>query len=94
LKNPGVIEAGQKLNLPKIETELTSASTIDKENTDNKITSEKEYVVAKGDNLWKICVENYGDGYKWTEVWQENRSKIYNPSGLEIGMKITLPVIN
>lgn len=89
--NPGKIEVGQKLVLPKVEAKENNVALTNKE---NKITTDTEYTVVKGDNLWEICVNNYGDGYKWTQVWQANKSVLNNPSGLEIGMKLKLPVIN
>jgi len=52
------------------------------------------YEVELGDSLWKIAVRAYGDGYQWVKIWEENKSKIYNPNGLEIGMMISIPQIN
>ena len=49
------------------------------------------YVVEKNDSLWKIAVRTYGDGYQWTKIWQENKSKLNNPNNLEIGMILNLP---
>lgn len=50
-----------------------------------------EYVVKKGDNLWKIAVLSYNDGYKWSQIAKENNLK--NPSSIEIGQKLILPKI-
>ena len=50
-----------------------------------------EYKVVRGDNLWKIAVKTYGDGYQWTKIWQANKSVIRNQNLLEIGMTIKLP---
>ncbi len=94
LTNPGSIEVGQKLVIPEIENITLDQEKSKLDNSENKITMETEYTVLKGDNLWNICVENYGDGYKWTKVWQENKAVLPNASGLEIGMKLKLPVIN
>ena len=49
-----------------------------------------EYRVVTGDNLWKIAVAEYGDGYKWTKIWQDNRSKLNSPDKLEIGMMLII----
>lgn len=85
IKNPSLIYSGQKLKLPKIET-------IAKDSTDGKgeITNDTEYTVVRGDSLWKIAVNVYGDGYKWTEIWKNNRNKLNSPDELEIGMVLVL----
>ena len=98
LSNPGLLEKDQKLVLPKIEKKETVASSEKMEvigDGQTKASGEaKEYIVVKGDNLWKICLANYKDGYKWTKVWEVNKQILKDPSRLEIGMKLTLPVLN
>ncbi len=89
LKNPGAIEIGQKLILPKIESK--EVVVIDNQVKEEKIVSGGEYKVVKTDSLWKIAVRAYGDGYQWTKIWQANNLKIINPNGLEIGMILTIP---
>lgn len=85
IKNPSLIYSGQKLKLPKIEI-------IAKDSTDGKgeIANNTEYTVVRGDSLWKIAVNVYGDGYKWTEIWKNNRNKLNSPDELEIGMVLVL----
>lgn len=92
LKNASVIGVGQKIVLPKIESkEMVSKS----DNLDtSSISQGSEYKVVRGDSLWKIAVRAYGDGYQWTKIWQENRSKLVNPNGLEIGMMLNIPKLN
>ena len=48
-----------------------------------------EYVVVKGDSLWKIAEKLYGDGFKWTILQKENGIK--NPSSIDIGQKLLVP---
>lgn len=48
-----------------------------------------EYIVVKGDNLWKIAEKKYNDGYKWVEIAKENNLK--NPGMLAVGDKLVLP---
>jgi len=50
-----------------------------------------EYVVKKGDSLWKIAEVKYNDGYKWNQIAKENNLK--NPSNIEVGQKLVLPKI-
>jgi len=91
LKNASVLTVGQKLVLPKIEQKVVIAGTDSSELT---ISQGSEYKVVKSDSLWKIAVRAYGDGYQWTKIWQENKSKLLNPNGLEIGMILNIPKLN
>jgi len=81
LANAGKIEKGQKLIIPEIKAAVAEKPTIE--------TS--DYVVKKGDNLWKIAVAKYNDGYKWVEIYKANKAAIRNPGLIEIGMKLILP---
>ena len=99
LKNPSSLEAGQKLVIPeKVVVNKKEIGVIGSEtiavNHNSSVISGSEYVVVKGDNLWKIAVKAYGDGYQWTKIWQENKSKLPNANGLEIGMKLAIPKLN
>ncbi len=87
LSKPNQIEIGQKLIMPKIEKK--EVVTVDKD-IDSTIAV-GEYKVVKNDNLWKIAVRAYGDGYQWVKVWQENKSKLWDPNELEIGMILIIP---
>jgi len=80
LKNPNLIEKGQILKLPQIEKEV--AKNIEKE--------DRDYKVVRGDSLWKIAVREYGDGYQWVKIWQDNKAKLNSPDKLEIGMTLRL----
>ena len=87
LTSPGQLAVGQKLILPKAETKVTV-------NNEVKPTTKIEagnYKVLRGDSLWKIAVRNYGDGFAWVKIWQQNKTKIMNPDKLEIGMELILP---
>ena len=50
-----------------------------------------EYVVKSGDSLWKISVNLYSDGFKWVDIWNQNRELIANPNLIEVGTKLALP---
>lgn len=87
LTRPYHIEIGQILVLPKIDKKEVVAIGSD---TVSTITVGK-YKVIRNDNLWKIAVRSYGDGYQWVKIWQENKSKLRDPNKLEIGMVLTIP---
>lgn len=47
------------------------------------------YVVEKGDSLWKIAAEKYGDGALWTRIAKANTLR--RPNHIEIGEQLELP---
>lgn len=79
LKNASLIYSGQELKMPVLEV------------ANNTIEQGSDYKVVQNDSLWKIAVRAYGDGYKWTLLYQENKAKLNNPGLLEIGMMIRVP---
>lgn len=53
--------------------------------------SQKVHKVQKGENLWQIAVNYYGDGFKWVDIATEN--KLTNASIIEIDQELILPEI-
>jgi nucleoid-associated protein YgaU len=47
------------------------------------------YTIQKGDPLWKIASQHYGDGKKWHQIADANPG--LSPSTLRIGQTITIP---
>lgn len=50
-----------------------------------------EYVVKKGDTLWKIAKTYLGSGTLFGKIFDANRDVIKNPDRIQIGWKITIP---
>jgi len=50
-----------------------------------------EYVVQKGDSLWKVAATVYGDGFQWGKIYDQNKAVMANPNLLKIGTKIVIP---
>lgn len=48
------------------------------------------YVVKRGDTLFKIAQQFYGDGNKWTNIRKAN-PRIKDPDQLRIGERLTIP---
>lgn len=88
LKNASILYVGQKLKMPIIEPVVALTDKVD-----NKIDQGSDYKVVRNDNLWKIAVRAYGDGYKWVNIWQENKAIIPHAGLLEIGMTIKIPTL-
>jgi nucleoid-associated protein YgaU len=53
--------------------------------------AEKTYTVQAGDTLGKIAQELYGDGSRWTEIYEANKDKIADPNVIEIGQELKIP---
>lgn len=51
----------------------------------------KTYTVKKGDSLWAIAKKYTGNGSKYTELYNANKSKIKNPNLIYVGQVLTLP---
>lgn len=49
----------------------------------------KVHKVEKGENLWSIAVNYYGDGFKWVDIATEN--KLANASEIEAGQELIIP---
>lgn len=49
----------------------------------------ESYTVVKGDNLWNIAVETYGDGFRWKDIAEAN--KLENPRVIHSGNVLVLP---
>ena len=63
-----------------------------KVNSSSKADSAKRtYTVKKGDCLWNIAKKYYGDGRKYTKIYDANTSKIANPNLIYVGQKLVIP---
>ncbi len=101
LSKNGRIEPGMELKMPKVEAK--KITLVEKTNkviaTPEPIKANKsievgEYTTQNGDSLWKIAVNSYGDGFKWTKIYWDNRVVIgKEPNLLYSGLKITIPKI-
>jgi nucleoid-associated protein YgaU len=49
-----------------------------------------DYTVRAGDTLMKIAFENYGDLYKWKDIYQQNHDAIKNPNDVPPGTVLHL----
>lgn len=53
--------------------------------------STKTYTVKKGDTLWGIAKKYYGNGAKYTQIYNANKGKIKNPNLIYVGQVFTIP---
>lgn len=89
LDNPSQIEVGQELTIPKVAVKVATVSQ--KQTTEITIDG-NTYTVVKGDHLWDIALRAYGDGFRWTDIYQANQDLIGpNPGLIEVDMNLTIP---
>jgi len=89
LDNPSQIEVGQELTIPKVAVKVATVSQ--QQTTDTTIEGDT-YTVIKGDHLWDIALRAYGDGFRWTDIYQANQDLIGpNPGLIEVDMNLVIP---
>ncbi|MGB7740114.1 MAG: LysM peptidoglycan-binding domain-containing protein [Steroidobacteraceae bacterium] len=49
------------------------------------------YEVKKGDTLWKIAKEVYGDGSLYPEIFKANQDTLSDPDKIQVGQKLRIP---
>lgn len=54
--------------------------------------SKKEYIIRKGDSLWKIAKEHLGSGHRWKYLYELNKDRIRDPNKLKPGTTIVIPI--
>lgn len=57
-------------------TPATTSTSEQPRGTDNKATKPETYTIKSGDSLWAIAKAKYGDGTKWTMIYEANKSII------------------
>ncbi len=48
-------------------------------------------VIKRGDTLWQIAQRHYGDGAKYTQIFQNNRAQIRDPNWIYPNQRFKLP---
>ena len=106
LKSLDEIYVGQKLTIPPLidkSASVFSGSLFDKvKSIGRKLTSSdktkapratrsKQYVVREGDSLWRIAVEQLGNGTRYKELSEINADILGNEDYLAVGMSLRIP---
>jgi nucleoid-associated protein YgaU len=51
----------------------------------------RDYVVRRGNNLWWLARQTYGNGMRYTAIYQANRGRIRNPDLIYPGQVFVIP---
>ena len=84
-KEKAVLLAGNVENVEKVEG---NALTLPAEAAVEEV---EYYEIQKGDTLWKVASQFYGDGNKYTAIFEANREVIKDPDLIYPGQKIRIP---
>ena len=75
----------------KVVNETASVTPV-RETTNSPEPKQAEtYEVQKGDCLWNIAKHFYGNGSKYTVIYEANKDKIRNPNLIYAGQVLTIP---
>jgi nucleoid-associated protein YgaU len=80
-------EFGVAVPVDSVKKKKKKATTTNKTNPKNS----GHYVVKSGDCLWNIAKKFYGDGSKYTKIYNANKSIIKNPALIYPGQKLKIP---
>lgn len=61
------------------------------ESTPKSENAQRTYTVKKGDCLWKIAKQFYGNGSAYKKIFEANRDKISNPDLIYTGQVFVIP---
>ena len=82
IKDKQALEATKKKPQAKA-TEERSATT--------EKPAQKSHTVVSGDTLWGIAQTFYGDGSRYTEIYEANKGKIKDPHWIYPGQEFVIP---
>lgn len=80
LSDPKFIHVGNEFKLPDVMNgEASSIAQLD------------TYTVKAGDSLWSIAQEVYGDGFKWTAIYEANKTLVKSPGIILVDWQLSIP---
>ena len=87
--DPGALEkvilmAGNAMGIEEVRADEVTAPT--------QTIEVQYYEIEKGDSLWKIAKAFYGDGNKYTKIFEANREVIQDADKIFPGQKIRIPM--
>lgn len=83
-------------NSLKVSTSTTAKKTVPKatktvQSSPNASTAQRTYTVKRGDCLWNIAKQFYGNGASYTKIYDANTKQIANPNLIYPGQVFVIP---
>jgi LysM repeat protein len=76
----------------KLDTATNTATvTEERAESSNEPSGGTSYTVQKGDSLWKIAKQFYGNGSQYTKIYNANTGTISDPNKIYPGQVLTIP---
>jgi nucleoid-associated protein YgaU len=54
----------------------------------------RQHTVEEGDSLYELAKRYYGDGERFTDIYQANRTVLKRPDRLEVGTVLVIPNVS
>ncbi|WP_417685631.1 peptidoglycan-binding protein LysM [Roseibium sp.] len=80
-----ILAVGNVLGISKVEEEITVAEAQ---------PEAKFHTVKKGDTLWKVSAEAYGDGSKYQAIFEANKPMLSHPDKIYPGQVLRIPPLS
>ena len=78
-----IVAVGNTIGVAKVETQVKVAEGEEGEPV--------IHIVQKGESLWKIAEEHYGDGSKYMVIFEANRPMLSDPDKIYPGQALRIP---
>lgn len=77
----------------KVDNGAVSVEKVRETNNSPAPKTDTTYTVKSGDSLWAIAKKYYGDGSKYTLIYEANKDKIKNPNLIYPDQILTIPSV-
>ena len=85
-----VIAVGNTLGISKVEASEVKVA----DNAGSAPSDPVFHEVKKGENLWKIAEKHYGNGSKYTAIFEANKPMLKDPDLIYPGQNLRIPAID
>jgi nucleoid-associated protein YgaU len=75
-------------------TQQTASATGGAPESNGAVTADGRIVVQPGNSLWKLARESYGEGVRYTVIYEANKDQISNPDLIYPGQVFAVPTGN
>ena len=82
-----------KTKIVKVINETASVEPVREQTNSPAPKQNDSYTVKYGDSLWNIAKKIYGDGSKYTKIYEANKDKIKNPNLIYPDQTLVIPAL-